>query len=58
NVLAAISGASAGMGKDKPSTATSVLGGAISGAAMGSAVLPGWGTAIGAVVGAGAALLM
>lgn len=33
------------------------LSGAASGAALGSSILPGWGTAIGAVVGAGAGLI-
>ena len=33
------------------STAKSVLGGAASGAAMGSMIMPGWGTAIGGVIG-------
>lgn len=33
------------------SVATGVLGGAATGASMGSAILPGWGTAIGAVAG-------
>ena len=30
----------------------------VSGAALGTSILPGWGTAIGAVVGAGAGLVM
>jgi hypothetical protein len=57
NMLAAISGAtSATVGKE-PSTAASVLGGAASGAAAGTAIMPGWGTAIGAVAGGLAGLL-
>jgi hypothetical protein len=34
-----------------------VIGGAVSGAATGTAILPGWGTLIGGVIGAGAGLL-
>lgn len=56
-VLAAISGAVGGTGESQPSTGSSVLGGAMSGAAAGSMISPGWGTAIGAALGAGAALL-
>lgn len=37
-------------------TGSAVATGAMSGAAMGTSVVPGWGTAIGAVVGAGASL--
>jgi len=40
-----------------PSTASKVIGGAMSGAAAGSMISPGWGTAIGAVVGGIAGLL-
>jgi hypothetical protein len=47
-----------GGGDDGPSTGQKVIGGALSGAAMGSMITPGWGTAIGAVVGAAAGLLM
>lgn len=36
---------------------TSVASGALSGAALGTSILPGWGTAIGAVVGAGVGLV-
>lgn len=37
---------------NQPSTGQKMLGGAASGAAMGTAIMPGWGTAIGAGVGA------
>jgi len=57
NMLAAISGATSGTIGKEPSTASSVLGGAASGAAAGTAIMPGWGTAIGAVVGGLAGLL-
>lgn len=44
-------------GVPKPNTAASVGGGALSGAAAGSAILPGWGTVIGGLLGAGAGYL-
>lgn len=56
NVLAAISGAAASVGKQKPSAVQSALGGALSGAAMGAAI-PGVGPLAGGILGAGAALL-
>ncbi len=40
-----------------PANAGTIGTGALSGAATGTAILPGWGTAIGAVVGAGAGLI-
>ncbi|RKR65540.1 hypothetical protein C7387_2285 [Yokenella regensburgei] len=42
---------------NQPSTGQKMLGGAASGAAMGTAIMPGWGTAIGAGVGALGSLL-
>ncbi|HGH4643544.1 TPA: DNA transfer protein [Enterobacter roggenkampii] len=42
---------------NRPSTGQKMLGGAASGAAMGTAIMPGWGTAIGAGVGALGSLL-
>lgn len=42
---------------NKPSSGQKMLGGAASGAAMGTAIMPGWGTAIGAGVGALGSLL-
>ncbi len=66
NVMASISGAAVGgkKGEEGPSGTQKAIGGGLSGAAAGAAIgakigsgYPGWGTAIGAVVGAGAALL-
>jgi len=42
----------AAAGSNQPSTGQKMLSGAASGAAMGTAIMPGWGTAIGAGVGA------
>lgn len=42
---------------NQPSAGQKMLGGAASGAAMGTAIMPGWGTAIGAGVGALGSLL-
>jgi hypothetical protein len=50
NVIAGISALMQSTGKG--STKSRVAGGALSGAAIGTAILPGWGTAIGAVAGA------
>jgi len=53
NLLSAIGGGTATPGAGKgPSQTQSVIGGALSGAAAGSMIMPGWGTAIGAVLGA------
>lgn len=53
NFLAASHGGTSPAGTAaKPSWGQSVLGGAMSGASMGSAVYPGWGTVIGAIGGA------
>ncbi|MBL4565695.1 DNA transfer protein [Citrobacter koseri] len=46
----------AAAGSNRPSTGQSMLGGAAAGAAAGTAIMPGWGTAIGAGVGALATL--
>jgi predicted lipid-binding transport protein (Tim44 family) len=43
--------AAAAANANKPSGFQSALGGAAAGAAMGTAIMPGWGTAIGAGVG-------
>jgi len=56
-MIGALNGASAAQQKNKPSQATSAIAGALSGAAAGSAVMPGYGTAIGAVLGLGASFL-
>lgn len=45
-------------GGRKASVGGSTLKGAASGAALGTSIMPGWGTAIGAVVGAGAGFVM
>jgi len=58
NLLAAPAGGTAvTRSKASGSSGASVLGGAMAGAAAGSMVMPGWGTAIGAVVGGAAAYL-
>ena len=49
--LGALGGIVSGITK-KTNTAGQIAGGALSGAAAGTAILPGWGTAIGAIVGA------
>lgn len=56
-MIGALNGASAAQMKNRPSQAQSAIAGALSGAAMGSAVMPGYGTAIGAVVGLGASFI-
>lgn len=53
NMMASIAGAASHVTQDQPSQTQSAIGGALSGAAAGSMVMPGWGTAIGAVVGLG-----
>lgn len=54
NFLAASHGGTSSAGNaSRPSFAQSVLGGALSGASMGSSVYPGWGTVFGALGGAG-----
>lgn len=55
--IGALNGAAAMTGRNEPSQATKALAGAASGAAMGTAISPGWGTAIGAVVGLGASFI-
>ena len=57
NVLAAIGGGTAAPGRERPSTAQSAIGGAMSGAAAGASVAGPWGAAIGGVLGLGAGLL-
>ena len=57
NMLAAIGGGTANPKGKEPSQAQSVIGGALSGAAAGSMISPGWGTVIGAVLGAAAAYM-
>lgn len=47
----------AAAGSNQPSTGQKMLGGAASGAAIGTSIMPGWGTAIGAGVGALGSLL-
>ena len=42
----------------KPNSGATIGSTALSGAAIGTSILPGWGTAIGAVVGAGAGVIM
>jgi hypothetical protein len=56
-MLGVLNGAAAGTQKNKPSQATSAIAGAVSGAAAGTAVMPGYGTAVGAVLGLGASFL-
>jgi len=56
-MIGALNGAAAAQQKNKPSQAVSAIGGALSGAAAGSAIAPGYGTAIGAVLGLGASFL-
>lgn len=48
------SGSSQTSPRQGPNRTMSAMGGAASGAAMGTQIMPGWGTAIGAVLGAGA----
>ena len=55
NLLASIGSGTMVPKTNKPSRTSSVIGGAMAGATAGSMVSPGWGTAIGAVVGAAAA---
>ena len=50
-LLGSIGSSAAMQSSAKPNPAASALGGAVAGAAAGTAILPGWGTAIGAVVG-------
>ena len=57
NVLASIGSGVANPKLKGPSTAQSVIGGALSGAAAGTMINPGWGTVIGGVLGAAAGLL-
>lgn len=57
NLLASIGGGTSMPVARKPNVAASVLGGAMSGAAAGSMILPGWGTLIGGVLGAAAGFL-
>ena len=57
NMLAAIGGGTANPKGKEPSQAQSVIGGAMAGAAAGTMVMPGWGTAIGAVLGAASAYM-
>lgn len=57
NVLAAIGGGTANPRTEGPTQMQSVMGGAMSGAVAGSMISPGWGTVIGAVLGAGAAYM-
>lgn len=52
NLLAASHGGVSNTNTSRPSAAQSVLGGAMSGASLGSSVSPGWGTLIGAIGGA------
>ena len=55
NLLAAISGGTTG--PQKPSTAASVIGGAMSGMSAGAMVGGSWGAAIGGILGGAAGLL-
>lgn len=55
NLLASIGGGVAGTKGKEPSQMQSVIGGALSGAAAGTMISPGWGTAIGAILGAASA---
>ena len=57
NFLAGIGGGVANPQGKQPSTAQSVIGGAISGAAAGSMISPGIGTVVGGVLGAASGLL-
>ena len=57
NMLAAIGGGTATPKGKEPSQMQSVIGGAMAGAAAGSMISPGWGTAIGAVLGAASAYM-
>jgi hypothetical protein len=59
SALGALQGAasaSSSMDVDEPSGFEKGLSGALSGASLGTAILPGWGTAIGAVIGIAASL--
>lgn len=56
-MVGALNGASSANQKNRPSQAQSAIAGALSGAAMGTSIMPGYGTAIGAVVGAGASFI-